>query len=123
MTKRPFDGEFVYSSEHGQLCPRCDRPLAQCLCADASAAARGFPADGVVRVARETQGRKGAGVTVVRGAPLTGAELAALAKELKRRCGSGGTLKNGVIEIQGDHRDKLVELLSARGWTVKRAGG
>ena len=76
-----------------------------------------------MRVARETKGRKGKGVTVVRGIPLAGKELDRLVKELKRACGSGGTLKGDVVEIQGDHRDKLVELLAARGWSVKRSGG
>lgn len=75
-----------------------------------------------MRVGRETRGRKGAGVTVISGVPLAGAALAALASELKKKCGSGGTVKDGVIEIQGEHRDTIVELLRTRGWTVKRAG-
>lgn len=79
--------------------------------------------DGVVRVSRQTQGRKGRGVTVISGVPLAGGELAALTAGLKKRCGSGGTVRDGVIEIQGDHRDLLVSLLTQRGWTVKRAGG
>ena len=77
----------------------------------------------VVRVGRETQGRRGKGVTVVTGVPLAGAALEALATELKRRCGSGGTVQDGVIEIQGDHRDLLVAELERRGWTARRAGG
>ena len=81
------------------------------------------PADGVVRVSRETKGRKGKGVTLVTGVPLEGAELADLGKLLKTRCGAGGTVKNGVIEIQGHHRDKVVAELESRGWTVKKAGG
>jgi translation initiation factor 1 len=76
-----------------------------------------------VRVGRETKGRKGAGVTVVTGVPLDGAALKDLAKELKTLCGSGGTVKAGRIEIQGDHRDRLMEALAARGWTVRRSGG
>jgi translation initiation factor 1 len=79
--------------------------------------------DGVVRVARETKGRKGKGVTLISGVPLPPAELKTLARELKQKCGTGGTLKEGVIEIQGDQRDALIELLKARGWTVKRSGG
>ena len=78
---------------------------------------------GVVRVGRETKGRKGKGVTLVTGVPLAAAELAKLGKELKKKCGTGGTVKDGVIEIQGDHRDRLVAELEKRGWTVKRAGG
>lgn len=81
------------------------------------------PTDGVVRVQRETKGRKGKGVTLVTGVPLEGGGLKALAKKLKQKCGTGGTLKEGIIEIQGDHRDLLVELLQAEGYTVKKAGG
>lgn len=76
-----------------------------------------------MRVGRQTQGRKGKGVTVIIGVPLAGAELAALVTQLKKRCGSGGTVKGGIIEIQGDHRDLLVADLQQRGWTVKRSGG
>jgi translation initiation factor 1 len=79
--------------------------------------------DGIVRVRRETQGRGGKTVTTIAGVPLDEAALAALASELKRLCGTGGTAKDGVIEIQGDHRDRLVGALEERGYTVKRAGG
>ena len=79
--------------------------------------------DGIVRVGRETKGRKGKGVTVVTGVPLTADALDELGSKLKRICGSGGTVKDGVIEIQGDHRDLLVTELAKRGWTVKRSGG
>lgn len=81
------------------------------------------PIDGVVRVGRETQGRKGGGVTVITGVPLNGDALTAYAKELKQRLGCGGTCKDGTIEIQGDKRDILVVELSKKGWTVKRVGG
>lgn len=80
-------------------------------------------ADGVVRVGRETQGRKGKGVTVISGLGLPAEALATLATELKKRCGSGGAVIAGRIEIQGDHRDRLVEELIRRGWQAKRAGG
>ena len=79
--------------------------------------------DGIVRVGRETKGRKGAGVTVITGIPAHPEGLKQIAKELKQKCGTGGTVKNGVIEIQGDHRDLLVAELTARGYTVKRTGG
>jgi translation initiation factor 1 len=102
------------------MCPECGRPADDCRCAGKHAAA---PSDGVVRVSRETKGRKGKGVTVVTGVPLSGVELADLAKQLKNKCGAGGTVKNGLIEIQGDHRDKVVAELQTRGWTVKRSGG
>jgi translation initiation factor 1 len=81
------------------------------------------PSDGIVRVGRETKGRKGKGVTTVTGAPLGPEDLAALSKELKGLCGAGGTLRDTVIEIQGDHRDRIVQALQKKGWMVKRAGG
>lgn len=110
----------VYSSETGRLCPKCGKPAANCSCTRQNPAPAG---DGVVRVSRSTAGRKGKGVTIVTGVPLEGKELKELAKRLKQKCGSGGTLKDGVIEIQGEHRDQLVEELQKQGWTVKRAGG
>ncbi|MCP4293072.1 MAG: stress response translation initiation inhibitor YciH [bacterium] len=79
--------------------------------------------DGVVRVSRQTKGRKGKGVTLVTGVPLEGPDLKDLAKTLKQRCGSGGTVKNGVIEIQGDHRDTVVMALAKHDWVVKKSGG
>ncbi|HEX7373963.1 MAG TPA: stress response translation initiation inhibitor YciH, partial [Steroidobacteraceae bacterium] len=79
--------------------------------------------DGVVRVGRETKGRKGKGVTIVTGVPLAGEALAALAAKLKKRCGSGGTIDGATIEIQGDHRDLLVEELGKLGYSVKKSGG
>src|SRR5262245_42738003 len=81
------------------------------------------PSGGVVRVGRETKGRRGKGVTIITGVPLAPLQLVELAAELKRKCGSGGTVKDGVIEIQGDHRDAIVDELAKRGWTVKRVGG
>jgi translation initiation factor 1 len=84
---------------------------------------RGARGDGVVRVGRETKGRKGKGVTVVTGLPLAGEALEALATRLKKRCGSGGTVDGGTIEIQGDHRDLLVDELGRLGYTVRRSGG
>lgn len=102
------------------MCPDCGRPAAACQCRRQQGQG---PSDGVVRVGRETKGRKGKGVTVVTGAPLSGDDLADLAKQLKNKCGAGGTVKDGVIEIQGDHRDRVVAELQTRGWTVKRSGG
>lgn len=118
--RRPPAGGLVYSTHHGQMCPTCREPMTTCTC---RAPVAGGSRDGIVRVGRETKGRKGSGVTIITGAPLLPAELQLLASELKRKCGSGGTAKDGVIEIQGDHRDTLVPLLEARGWPVKRVGG
>ncbi len=72
---------------------------------------------------RETKGRKGKGVTVITGIPLAAPELAKLGKQLKKKCGSGGTVKDGNIELQGEHRDMAVDELKKLGFTVKRAGG
>ncbi|MCA9731076.1 translation initiation factor Sui1 [candidate division KSB1 bacterium] len=111
---------LVYSTDKGQLCPKCGEPVNKCSCKSAKSAIQG---DGIVRVGRSTKGRKGKGVTIVTGLPLRQEELKILAKELKQRCGTGGTVKDGVIEIQGEHRDVLVEELKKRGYQVKRSGG
>jgi len=111
---------LVYSTEPGRICPRCNRSVSECKCQSPKAA---IPRDGIVRVGRETKGRKGKGVTVITGLPMTLDQIHDLAKQLKQKCGSGGTVKEGVIEIQGDHRDALIEELSKRGYTVKRSGG
>ncbi|MDH4053666.1 MAG: translation initiation factor Sui1 [Rubrivivax sp.] len=111
---------LVYTTGLGAICPGCRRPAADCACRKPD----GRPArDKTVRVSRETAGRKGKGVSVISGLPLGAAELEGLAGELKRRCGSGGTVRDGRIEIQGDHRDLLVAELARRGYQVKRAGG
>ena len=117
MKKR---GGLVYSTELGRTCPDCRHPLGECRCKAKAPPPKG---DGVVRVGRETAGRKGAGVTVITGLPLGGDDLASLATALKKKCGSGGTARDGRIEIQGDHRDLLVTELGQRGYRVKRAGG
>jgi translation initiation factor 1 len=117
---RTNDNTLVYSSDKGKMCPGCNKPKTECHCRKKSAA----PAtDGIVRVGRETKGRKGKGVSIVTGVPLDDQGLIQLARRLKSRCGSGGTVKNGMIEIQGDHRDLLVEELQNEGFTVKRSGG
>ena len=110
---------LVYSTEHGKMCPNCHRPIARCICSQSTSAP---PRDGIVRVGRETKGRKGKGVTLVTAVPLAPAELAELCTRLKKRCGSGGAVKDGVIEIQGEHRDTVIEELSKYGWPIKRAG-
>lgn len=111
---------IVYSSEMGRMCPSCSKPVAQCVCHKKSGRAQ---PDGVVRVGRETKGRKGKGVTVITGLPLTMDRLRELASQLKQTCGSGGTVKEGAIEIQGDHRDEILKKLESLGYTVKRSGG
>lgn len=113
------DAPVVYSSEFGRMCPGCGKPARSCVCKKASAPA----GDGTVRLRRETKGRGGKTVIVITGLPLDAAALAALAAELKKRCGCGGTAKDGVIEIQGDHAEVLLAELLKRGYKAKRAGG
>lgn len=105
----------VYSTQHGRTCPGCGRPKAQCACKTSSAP----QGDGPVRLTRSTKGRRGKTVTVITGVPLAADELKKLAQTLKQHCGTGGTVKDGVIEIQGDHRDRLMALLKQQGFKVK----
>ena len=119
-------GRLVYSTDVGRRCPECTRPLAECRCRRSKAAIATPavpPGQAKVRVGRETAGRKGKGVTVVTGLPLAGEALDELATRLKKRCGTGGTVRDGVIEIQGDHRDTLVVELEKLGYAPKRSGG
>jgi translation initiation factor 1 len=118
------NSRLVYSSDKGRVCPKCEKYFEHCSCKQSrQQSVPPAKSDGTVRVSRETKGRKGKGVSIVTGVPLAGGELKKLAKELKQKCGTGGTVKDGAIEIQGDHRDTLVELLKTKGWTVKIAGG
>ena len=114
------NGGLVYSTDGGRMCPACRRPVGQCIC---STKKQGPATDGVVRVSRETKGRNGKAVTVVRGLPLDPVALALLGKQLRTACGAGGTVKDGVVEVQGDHCERVIEILGKEGWTVKRAGG
>ncbi len=112
---------LVYSTEHGRVCPDCRHSMATCICKRNQAVV----GDGKVRVSLDTKGRKGKGVTVVKGLPLAPDALEALGRQLKAACGSGGTVKDGCIEVQGDHVEKVLAWLAARpeGWKPKRAGG
>ena len=125
MKQRPAAGgtsRLVYSTEAGRVCEGCGQPVGACRCAAARASA--VPAgDGIARIRREVGGRGGKTVTVVRGLALDGASLAALAKRLKAACGTGGTVKEGVIELQGDHREAVVAFLTGEGIRSKPAGG
>ncbi len=120
---------LVYSTDSGRICPACGQPVAHCTCkATAAAQARARQAvsgkaDNIVRVQLDTKGRKGKGVTVVSGMPLADDALAQLGKQLKAQCGAGGTVKDGVIEVQGDHREVVMAALQKLGYTVKRVGG
>ena len=114
-------GRLVYSTDGGRACPTCGRPLAGCVCR-ARAAAKVPAGDGIVRVSRESKGRGGKTVTLVRGVPLAADALTLLGKRLRSACGSGGTAKDGVIEVQGDHRERVAELLRRESYTVKLVG-
>lgn len=111
---------LVYSTESGRMCPECERALANCTCKGGQSAL--ILGDGQVRVSRQTKGRGGKTVTVVKGVVLDAIALATLGKQLRAACGSGGTVKDGVIEVQGDHCDLVMEWLAKQGHNPKRAG-
>lgn len=122
MKNRDSNSKLVYSTELGRICPSCGKQSAECTCQRKNT--NPIPKnDGKIRVERSTKGRKGKGVTLVTGLPLENNSLKELAKKLKQKCGTGGTVKNGVIEIQGDHRDLLVESLNTLGYKAIKAGG
>lgn len=114
---------LVYSTESGRVttCPTCGLPYKNCRCAQSAPASR--KSDGIVRVMRDRKQRGGKTVTLITGVTGSESELAALAQQLKKLCGSGGTIKDGNIEIQGDHCEKVMTKLTALGYKVKRAGG
>ena len=131
MARDDGGDRLVYSSASGRVCASCGRAETRCQCRGKGARARNKAreeaasvksSDGIVRVGRSTKGRRGKIVSTVTGISMDEDELIALAGELKRRCGSGGALKDGVIEIQGEHRDTLIEELEKRGFKVKRVG-
>lgn len=105
---------LVYSTDHGRMCPDCRHPQAQCLCKIPKTPV----GDGIVRVSRETKGRGGKAVTLVKGVLLDSTGLMQLGKQLKAACGSGGTVKEGVIEVQGDHIERVIETLKKLGHKI-----
>ena len=114
---------IVYSTDNGRVtnCPECGQPYKQCRCEQTMSATK--KSDGFVRLMRDRKGRGGKTVTVISGVPGNAAALSTLAQQLKKLCGSGGTIKDGVIEIQGDHCDKVQAKLVELGHKVKRVGG
>lgn len=114
------DRRPVYSTDRGRLCPQCLRGVTDCVCGNARPTGTG---DGVAKIRRETKGRGGKAVTVISDLPLDPAALKTLAKTLKQRCGVGGAIKNGCIEIQGDQRALCQSTLEALGHPCKLAGG
>ena len=115
---------LVYSTGVGRVttCSVCGRPYKKCRC-DQPATPLAQKHDGIVRVMRDRKHRAGKTVTVISGVPGSEGEVVALVQQLKKLCGSGGTVKEGNIEIQGDHCDKVQARLSELGYKVKRAGG
>src|SRR5437764_12606289 len=125
-----MERRLVYDSDTAQpgRCPTCGKRFDRCSCGQPRPAAGqarplNVPRDGVVRLLRDRKGRGGKTVTLIAGLSGSPAALAALASDLKRLCGTGGTLRGDVVEIQGDHRDRLRTELERRGYTVKVAGG
>ena len=119
MSKKNKSGGLVFSTEFGRVCPDCGQAIDQCTCKDSE-----IPeSDGFVRISLDRKGRKGKGMTILSGIPLAEKELKALAKQLKQKCGVGGSVKNFTIEIQGDQRDLLEQELQAKGYKTKRVGG
>ena len=123
-----MSSRLVYSTETGRICRKCGKPAAACRCKKKKSAATnkppsGCPDDGIVRIRREVKGRKGKTATVIIGIPLDNDDLKLFAKELKQRCGSGGTVKDGAIILQGDHRQTLLDEIRKQGYHAKIAGG
>lgn len=128
-----MERRLVYDSDAVQAghCPTCGKRLDRCTCAQPRSARptraepklANLPRDGVVRLLRDRKGRGGKTVTLITGLSGSPAALTALASDLKRMCGTGGTLRGDVLEIQGDFRDRLQAELERRGYTVRVAGG
>lgn len=119
MSQKTKHGGLVYSTDQGRICPECEQAIDACLCQQT----RTPTGDGIVRICLDTKGRKGKGVTVLKGILLDEPALKKLTKELKQKCGVGGALKEGNIEIQGDQREALMQLMKDKGFQVKRSGG
>ena len=118
------NSRLVYSTETGKICPKCQKPVSECTCKKKKSRSQtNIKYDGIIRIQREVKGRKGKTVTTVSAFQLADDELKNLATQLKRHCGTGGSVKDGVIIIQGDHRENLLSELKKQGYTAKLAGG
>ena len=118
------ESRLVYSTGTGRVCPECGCPRTRCVCKKGKSKPENRAAgDGIIRVKREVKGRGGKTVTTISGFPDNDVELKKLASQLKNRCGSGGSVKDGVIILQGDHREALKVELMNLGLKVKLAGG
>ena len=118
------ESRLVSSTETGRICTKCGRPKAQCACKRGKARLRNQqPADGIIRIGREVKGRKCKTVTTISGLPGGLGEIKKIATDLKNRCGTGGSVKDSTIILQGDHREVVKSLLLKMGFKVKLAGG
>jgi translation initiation factor 1 len=118
------NSRLVYSTESGKICPLCQKSISECTCKKKKPRSQtNIKIDDIIRIQREAKGRKGKTVTTVSGFQINADELKNLAAQLKRRCGTGGSVKDGIIIIQGDHRDTLITELKNRGFKAKIAGG
>lgn len=115
----PKNSRLVYSTETGRTCPKCEKPIDDCICGKDTAP----EGDGIVRIQRESKGRGGKTVTTISGVLATKAELKKLCAELKKHCGVGGAVKDSSIELQGDQRNSAQHLLAKKGFKVKLSGG
>ena len=117
------NSKLVYSTETGRICPSCQKPALKCSCKKKKSSTQtNIKYDGIIRIQREVKGRKGKTVTTVSGFQINVDELKNLAAQLKRHCGTGGSVKGGVIILQGDHRETLITELKNRGFKAKIAG-
>jgi translation initiation factor 1 len=118
------NSQLVYSTETGKICPLCQKPVSECTCKKKKSRSQtNIKYDGIIRIQRETKGRKGKTLTTVSAFQLADDELKNLATQLKRHCGTGGSVKDGVIIIQGDHREAIKTELKKQGYKVELAGG
>lgn len=119
------NSRLVYSTESGRICPSCGHPTTKCTCKKKKIVKKlsKYTDDGIVRIRREVKGRKGKTVTAIFGVPLNDKQLKQFAKILKQKCGTGGSVKDGVVIIQGDHREMLLNEIEKQGYIVKLAGG
>lgn len=110
---------IVYSTAAGRICPRCGWPERDCKCSGNRAPAETVPAKIVAKLRVEKAGRGGKTVTVVYDLPRNASFLTELAQDLKRTCGTGGTVADGTVELQGDLRDRVRAVLASKGFVVK----
>lgn len=112
-----INDRLVYSTDAGRICPDCQKAAANCICKEL--AAKALLGDGNVKIRREVKGRGGKTVITVTGLPLDKDRLKELLAELKRSCGAGGTVKDGVLELQGEHLDRVRSFLQIKGYKPK----